>query len=613
MRRAIALGALLALAIPMPAAAAPEPAPAPAAGPAAGDTATGHDHLLHARQVAAAGAPAIACERCHALARDGRLAGPPGHAACFGACHGPAPRGRPGAAVALTPARRRVCTACHAPAALDRAAASRRERLRMDDALRGAAPEHALALSHARHLAPSQARGGCLTCHDVPQDDRATGARAPRTAGHDRCIPCHGAPGQPAPRAGAPGPAAPPMSACERCHVPVAGAETNPDVGPDVDPDVGPDVGPSTAPGSAPSTAPDTRGPHLVSGPYPVQFTHQAHQARASMDCAGCHAAVPQTHGSALPPPRMDQCGTCHDGARAFSVTGTACRRCHTTRAPRSGLGSGLGAGPAPRPRRGAPFSHRAHDARGMALPCTACHALDAGGAPRPPAPDHAPCADAGCHRDQFFARAPTICGACHLGTAPWARLHFDPPPRPETELGARFSHALHLTGTAPAPSCTACHGTRTRAREMGLPADHDACTGAGCHAGVAAAEVPDRGFAAELPDGGAAPATPPPGATPALAKCEACHVQGLLARRRAMRLRSPWSVRARFRHAPHRADPASGAPVACASCHADVARAADMDAIAGPPKAACAPCHDGAAAFKLTGHGCARCHGGPM
>jgi hypothetical protein len=28
------------------------------------------------------------------------------------------------------------------------------------------------------------------------------------------------------------------------------------------------------------------------------------------------------------------------------------------------------------------------------------------------------------------------------------------------------------------------------------------------------------------------------------------------------------------------------------------------------PEKAACATCHDGKAAFKMTGHGCARCHG---
>jgi hypothetical protein len=27
------------------------------------------------------------------------------------------------------------------------------------------------------------------------------------------------------------------------------------------------------------------------------------------------------------------------------------------------------------------------------------------------------------------------------------------------------------------------------------------------------------------------------------------------------------------------------------------------------PPKKTCAPCHDGRTAFKMTGHGCARCH----
>lgn len=558
---------MLALAMPMRVVAAPDSTTAPVPAMAPGNTAAGHDHLLHARKVAAAGAPAIPCARCHALARDGRLTGWPGHAACFGDCHGPAPRGRPGAAAPLTPARRQVCTACHAPAALDQAAARGRGRLRMDNALRGSStPDHALALSHARHDGPSRARRGCLTCHEVPRDGSAGAHAEPGPAGHDRCIPCHGPPGQTAPRDGADGadlgPVAPPMDACVRCHEPVAAPDTHPDVGP--------------------NTAPDARGPHLVRGPYQARFSHQAHLARAAIDCEACHLAVPGANGSALPAPGKRECATCHDGARAFSVTGTGCRRCHATRA----------AAPGPRPPRGAPFSHGAHTARGMALPCTACHALDARGAPRPPAPDHAPCADAGCHRDEFFARTPTICGACHLGTAPWARLHFDPPPRTETELGARFSHALHLTGPAPVPPCTACHDTRTREREMGLPANHDAC--AGCHTRAAA---PDGVTAAQ--------------ATPALDACEACHVPGLLAARRDQRLRSPWSVRARFRHAPHRTDPASGAPVACASCHTDVALAADMDGIAGPPKAACATCHDGGAAFKLTGHGCARCHGG--
>ena len=34
------------------------------------------------------------------------------------------------------------------------------------------------------------------------------------------------------------------------------------------------------------------------------------------------------------------------------------------------------------------------------------------------------------------------------------------------------------------------------------------------------------------------------------------------------------------------------------------------VDEPAPPAKAACARCHDGRSAFKLTGHACSRCHG---
>ena len=45
---------------------------------------------LHERNVDVSGAEPIACTRCH-VDKAGRLVGRPGHAACFGACHGAAP------------------------------------------------------------------------------------------------------------------------------------------------------------------------------------------------------------------------------------------------------------------------------------------------------------------------------------------------------------------------------------------------------------------------------------------------------------------------------------------------------------------------------------------
>lgn len=499
----------------------------------------GHDHGVHAGQVALAGAGAVPCARCHPVDRRGRVARQPGHAACFGDCHGPAPRRwqRPDAA------RRAVCAVCHEPAALDH----QRPRPGQWDVPAGplSAPEHDLRMSHAAHDGPSLALGGCVACHARPGDDaaghqvRSRARSAPRArAGHERCTSCHA----PAARAGAePGP--PSMQACARCHVPVDA---------------------------------DLRRPRLAPGPFPVDFSHARHAARGLSGCRDCHAAVRAATGNALPAPRTEQCAGCHDGARAFSVVTPHCRRCHTRPGPRQGL----------RPPRGPGYSHRAHRARGLDLPCTACHQLDARGLPLPPAADHAPCSDAGCHRDDFEASEPRVCGACHLGTDPWLRLYFEPRPRPDTELGARFSHRAHAR--AGVEACEGCHQVRSRLRDLRLPSHHQPCMGAGCH----------------LSDAAESPAPAP------LAACETCHVLDLVSVRRGQRLDAPWSVRARFDHASHRTDPGTGAAVPCRGCHVSVLDTDGIADIPGPPKRACEPCHDGRAAFDITGHGCARCHG---
>jgi c(7)-type cytochrome triheme protein len=146
--------------------------------------------------------------------------------------------------------------------------------------------------------------------------------------------------------------------------------------------------------------------------------------------------------------------------------------------------------------------------------------------------------------------------------------------------MAARFSHRKH---GGDGSACASCHLLTTTRRELRPPRGHAACTGSGCHVRAGA------------------PA-------PALTNCAACHELGALARRERERAATPWSVRATFRHAPHRSTTA-GAPLPCAACHRDLASASDLMAVPTPAKATCAPCHDGRVAFKLTGHGCARCH----
>ena len=568
---------------------APWPGEARTGGLAAAQPAgkpTGHDHAAHAQQVALAGAAAVPCERCHVMDRRGRVNHRPGHEACFGECHGPRPRlpgpqragqaGPQAASQAGEAARRTVCLVCHAAEALDRPAPGRPVFAVPSGPL--SSPEHAVRLSHAVHDAPRPAPGGCRACHatgdarPVPRSIRRPAVRPGKPAAalargtatgpdaHARCTRCHAAGAAPAtagaaPDAGETGPMS--MHACTHCHVAVIAGALR---------------------------------PHLVPGPYRASFSHARHQGRGLDDCRGCHAGVLAAPGSELPAPRTEDCSGCHDGAQAFSVVGPDCRRCHAGRGPAHEIRSPRGPG----------YSHRAHQARGLSLPCARCHQLDARGVPLPTAPDHAPCSDAGCHREAFMARKPAICGACHVGTEPWLRLYFQPRPRPDTEFGARFSHRQHRS--ADIEACERCHRERSELRDMRLPYQHDTCVGAGCHAAdpsQAAPAGPGTGEDVEHIQG------PLP-----LTACSSCHALDLVTTRHAQRIAAPWSVRARFEHALHERDPASGAAVACTACHAGVVEADSVDAIPGPPKRACAPCHDGRAAFKLTGHGCARCHG---
>jgi Cytochrome c7 and related cytochrome c len=288
-------------------------------------------------------------------------------------------------------------------------------------------------------------------------------------------------------------------------------------------------------------------------GPFALRsFPHERHAKRSGeRACATCHEGPPATS----PPPEKDACLGCHDGQRAFSTVEPACRRCHA--APRATVAL-------PPLGRPAGFTHAtaAH-----ALPCARCHTLDAAGHPRPPAVRHAPCADAGCHADDFRAASPRTCTVCHVGSEPWRPLAADAPRRVRSEFGVELAHATHDV-----VDCARCHTGIRGGPAMRLGQGHDTCGTAGCHAGK-------------------------------LDACTSCHIAGLLPARDARRQGAAWSVARRFRHETH-------GFATCTSCHTDVPGAATIAAIAAPKKPTCAPCHDGGQAFKMTGHGCARCHG---
>ena len=471
---------------------------AAAAGPAAAqERAVGFDHVVHDGQVTVTGAASIPCADCHRLDKKGKLRGRPGHAACFGACHGEAPARSK--TLAYTEEQAQVCTACHGgtttvaypPYKLD--------------------PDFGLTLSHAAH----DATVGCRTCHD------AGGGKA-GGASHARCTGCHLAPASAA---------IPAMTSCSSCHAPAWGP---------------------------------ARSAELITGPLALGgFSHAGHAKKApAAGCKSCHGAVAAATGADLPAPTMADCSAagCHDGEKAFATT-EACTRCHA--------GAPTTSYELVRPDRR--FSHEKHRPRLGEQACASCHRLDRRG--EAASPGHRACADAGCHADDFALTRPVTCGACHVAIEPWRSLRADALPPPDTEFGAVMPHRRHAERGL---TCTGCHRVGTERRELRPPRGHATCTGDGCH--TASASAP----------------------SPALDDCTGCHRAGLVDARILDRQGADWTVRARFLHAPHSAD--------CETCHS---RVWDVDGFpAPPPKSTCAPCHDGTTAFKMTGHGCARCHG---
>jgi c(7)-type cytochrome triheme protein len=142
--------------------------------------ATGFDHAKHQT----ATQDTLTCTSCHALTKTGALGAKPGHAQCFGKCHGPAPvLPAKGKKLATPP----LCTTCHTQRALD--AGTDKAAFRVMPPPRA---DFALQTGHKRHAAIA-----CDKCH-------AQSKPAP----HARCAGCHdGRPTQ-----------GPPMSLCTGCH-----------------------------------------------------------------------------------------------------------------------------------------------------------------------------------------------------------------------------------------------------------------------------------------------------------------------------------------------------------------------------------------------------------
>jgi c(7)-type cytochrome triheme protein len=395
-----------------------------AAAAAPSTAAEGFEHTLHDRDLVVGGGDALPCARCHPM-KAGALVGRPGHAVCFGACHGPPPRrGEPPGD------RLAVCTSCHAEAVVVAAAARSYPVHYPPYTLE---PNFAITVGHKRH-APL----ACATCHG-----------ASRAAPHRRCAGCHdGAAGR--------GPA---MTACTGCHPPAAGKPLPPSI---------------------------VHAEVNVAGAF--SHARHAARGGDGARCTACHRAVIETDDNVLPAPAATTCAAarCHDGAAAFAIT-AACSRCHPdpgdpafkVARPTARYSHATHAAVTLACAACHPLGKSGEPAVVGHAPCVTCHADDfgrrepriCGACHNGTEPWRALVADRGPpERTEFGAtldhmRHPGDCARCHALTTPAAQLR---PPHGHRACSGSGCHAV--TG-GPAPALGACE----RCHRPGLARDRQA------------------------------------------------------------------------------------------------------------------------------------------
>jgi hypothetical protein len=214
----------------------------------------------------------------------------------------------------------------------------------------------------------------------------------------------------------------------------------------------------------------------------------------------------------------------------------------------------------------------RAFEGRGLG--CGDCHPAQAvreGKAARPGSNNHYPC-DV-CHKDEFYKAPGAFCRNCHVEVDPTAKGKSPMQPYPERgvkrALASAFSHALHLDDGQMDEKvgfhvgCGDCHKRDASSRDP-LQPTHAEC--ARCHAGKNAA-------AAALD----------------MARCAGCHIERDLDLDRGRKLITTDLV---FAHQTHEKD-LQGQPIACATCHDEVALARRPEDVPVPAMQRCATCHE--------------------
>ena len=228
----------------------------------------------------------------------------------------------------------------------------------------------------------------------------------------------------------------------------------------------------------------------------------------------------------------------------------------------------------------------------GRGLVCADCHdsrAVREGRVARPGLDQHAPCDD--CHKGEFAKPPGPLCRVCHAAVDPRQPGASPLQPYPERgtvqTLASSFSHRSHLdagkmeAATGAHVGCADCHERNPETRDPMVPG-HKAC--ARCHEQNANAK-----------------------AALAMERCTGCHPdRGVELKRGRLFITGDL----KFHHATHETD-RTGAPVACATCHASVEQAASREAMAVPAMERCATCHEDGTRSpdRVRMANCATCH----
>ena len=236
----------------------------------------GFDHIVHDRNLDVKGMGMLPCARCH-VENKGKLVGKPGHAACFGQCHGPPPKPPKRGTKVSFGDDWKICGACHAESVQQKPFTGKLPVTYPPYTLE---QDFNISFGHKQHGTVA-----CTQCHDL--------RIAAKPQPHQRCLGCHdgsGAQGK-----------GPTMASCAGCHPRAVGKPQPPELA-------------------------------IVRDSVSATFSHAKHATRGASgrDCATCHAAIKTTDDTELPRPTANDCATsgCHDNKAAFAPT-AACTRCH--------------------------------------------------------------------------------------------------------------------------------------------------------------------------------------------------------------------------------------------------------------------------------------------